>query len=95
MASLPDCPTELIDSIFQHVSFRDLLALSLVSKRLHECATPLCYSQIDLTIHRDNPRPTIYLCRSIFNKPELVAHVGFVRLRNGEPLDGWSYYEIS
>jgi hypothetical protein len=48
MASLPNCPTELIDSILQHVSFRDLLAVSLVSKRLHECATPLRYSQIDI-----------------------------------------------
>jgi hypothetical protein len=95
MASLPNCPTELIDSIFQHLSFRDLLAVSLVSKRLHECATPLRYYQIDLTIHRDNPRSIIHLCRSIFNRPELAAHIGSFRLRDGEPADGWRYSDIS
>ncbi|KAK7178637.1 F-box domain protein [Paraphaeosphaeria sporulosa] len=95
MASFPDCPTELIDSILQRLSFRDLLAVSVVSKRLHKCATPLCYSQIDLSIHRDNPHSIIYLCRSIFNKPELAAHIDSVRLRDGEPADGRRYCNIS
>lgn len=94
MASFPDYPTELVNSILQHVSLRDLLAVSLVSKRLYECATPLCYSQIDLTIYRDNPRSIIHLCRSIFNKPELAAHIDSVRLRDGEP-DGRRYCNIN
>jgi hypothetical protein len=95
MAYFPDCPTELIDSILQHVSFCDLLAVSLVSKRLYECATPLRYSRIDLTLHRNNPRSIIHLCRSIFNKPELAAHVDSIRLRDGEPADGRRYCNIS
>ncbi|KAF2447984.1 hypothetical protein P171DRAFT_429566 [Karstenula rhodostoma CBS 690.94] len=95
MASFPDHPTELINSILQHLSFRDLLTVCLVSKRLYECATPLCYSQIDLTIYRDNLRSIIHLCRSIFNKPELAAYIDSVRLRDGEPADGRRYCDIS
>jgi hypothetical protein len=92
MAPFSACSTELIDSILQHVSLRDLLAASLVSKRLHECVTRLLYSQIDITIHRDNPRPIIHLCRSIFNKPELADRVDSVRLRDSEQVSGWKHF---
>jgi hypothetical protein len=85
MASFLTCPTELIDSILEQVSFYDLVALSLVNKRLYGWATPLLYSRVDFSIRRDNPRPIIHLARSIFNKPELATYVHFVRLRDGEP----------
>lgn len=84
MASLLSCPTELIDSILEHVSFRDLAAMSLMNKKLHESATSLLYSHIDFRIFRDNPRPVIHLCRSIFRKPELAKYIKSVRLRDGE-----------
>ncbi|KAF9738842.1 hypothetical protein PMIN06_012521 [Paraphaeosphaeria minitans] len=85
MATLPGCPTELLDSILRQVSISDLTAVSLASKKLYEFATPLLYSQIDFSIHRDNPRPLLRLSRSIFNKPKLGAFVKSVHLRDGEP----------
>lgn len=85
MASLLGCPVELIDGILGHTSSNDLVAVSLASKELHRLATPLLYSQINLSVHRNNPRPIIHLCRTIFNKPELAKHVTSVRLRDAEP----------
>ncbi|OAG06206.1 uncharacterized protein CC84DRAFT_1164522 [Paraphaeosphaeria sporulosa] len=95
MASFSGCAPELIDSILQHLSFRDLLAVSIVSKRLHKCVTPLLYSQIDMTVHRDNPRSIIHLCRSIFNRPELAAHVDAVRLRDSECFSRWTHFSMN
>lgn len=85
MSSLLGCPTELIDSILEHVSVRDLTAVTLTSKKLHRSATPILYSQIDFYIHRNNLRPLICLSRSIFNKPELATYVKSVCIRDGEP----------
>ncbi|KAL5392735.1 hypothetical protein DPSP01_000436 [Paraphaeosphaeria sporulosa] len=98
MAAFLNCPTELVDSILEQVLFRDLAALSLASKKLHEFATPQLYSDIDLSIHQGNPRPIINLTRSIFNNPELAKHVKSVRLRDGDEkiqklYRGYSYDE--
>ncbi|KAF1973544.1 hypothetical protein BU23DRAFT_533162 [Bimuria novae-zelandiae CBS 107.79] len=98
MAAFLNCPTELVDTILERVSFRDLAALSLASKKLHEFATPQLYSYIDLSIHRGNPRPIIHLTRSVFNNPELAKHVKSVRLRDGDEkiqklYRGYSYDE--
>ncbi|KAF1975577.1 hypothetical protein BU23DRAFT_530112 [Bimuria novae-zelandiae CBS 107.79] len=79
------CPRELIDSILEQLFLRDLVALSITNKRLYDLATPLLYSRIDFSVRRDNPRPLIRLCRSVFNKPELATHIKHVRLRDGEP----------
>ncbi|KAK7181480.1 hypothetical protein DPSP01_012487 [Paraphaeosphaeria sporulosa] len=85
MASFHACPRELTDSILEQVSTCDLAALSLTSKKLHAAATPLLYSRINFSIYRDNPRPLIHLCRSIFQNPELAIYIKSVRLRDGEP----------
>ncbi|KAL1597284.1 hypothetical protein SLS60_008868 [Paraconiothyrium brasiliense] len=84
MGAFLNCPTELIDTILEQVSFRDLTALSLASKKLHDFATPQLYSYIDLSIHRRNARPIIHLTRSIFNNIELAKYVKSVRLRDGD-----------
>lgn len=99
MTSILSCPTELIDSILEQVSSGDLAALSLASKKLHTHATPFLYSQVNFSIHRDNPHPLIHLCRSIFKKPELGVHVKSVKLRDGEPKiqelwrESWRYQD--
>jgi hypothetical protein len=72
-------------SILNQVSFRDLAAVSLASRKLHDFATPHLYSQIEFDIDRNDPRPLIHLARSIFNNPALAAHVKSVHLRDGEP----------
>lgn len=98
MAVFLECPTELVDTILERLSFRDLAALSLASKKLHEFATPHIYSYIDFSVRRGNPRPIIHLTRSIFNNPELAKHVKSVRLRDGDEKiqklhKGYSYDE--
>lgn len=84
MSAFLSCPTELLDSILENVSTRDLVAVSLTSKRLYTLATPLLYSQIDFYINRDCLSPLLRLSRSIFHKPELGTYVKSVRLRDGE-----------
>ena len=84
MATLLDCPAELVDSIFERLSLRDLTSLSLSSKKIHEFATPRLYSSIDLSIRRGNPRPIIHLTRTIFNNPGLAKHIKSVRLRDAD-----------
>jgi hypothetical protein len=98
MAAFHNCPTELVDTILERVSFYDLAALSLTSKKLHEFAAPQLYSHIDLSICRGNPRPIIHLTRSVFNNPELAKQVKSVRLRDGDEniqklYKGYSYDE--
>ncbi|KAF2441745.1 hypothetical protein P171DRAFT_434377 [Karstenula rhodostoma CBS 690.94] len=85
MASFHACPKELTDLILEQVSTCDLAALSLTSKKLYTAAIPLLYSQISFNINRNNPRPLIHLCRSIFKNPELAIYIKSVRLRDGEP----------
>lgn len=82
MATFLKFPTELVDTIFETLSFRDLVSLSFASKKLHEFATPHLYSSIDLSISPGNPRPIIHLTRTIFNNPELAKHVKTIRLRD-------------
>ena len=53
MASFYACPRELTDSMLEQVSTCDLAAMSLTSKNLHAAATPLLYSQIVFSMHRD------------------------------------------
>jgi hypothetical protein len=78
MASFLSCPTELIDYILEQVSFRDLLAVSLASKKLQGSATPLLYSRINFRIYRDNLRALIHLSQSIFHKPELATYINLI-----------------
>lgn len=84
MATLLDFPAELLDAIFEPLSFRDLATLVLVSKRLHEFVTPQLYSCIDLTVYCGQPRPIIHLTRSVLNNPKLANHIKSVRLLDGD-----------
>lgn len=82
---LLDCPTEILDSICQSLSQRDLRTLCLVCDALCSVSQPHVYSQIDWKWEKDQIPPIVLLLRSITSKPQLAAHIQTLRL-NGEDL---------
>jgi len=85
MASISDLPNELLDDILSRVqpvhegrlttitSRANLLALSLVSKRIHSLTQRVLYGDVQLLSH-DRPKLRTLL-RNILVRPELAAHI--------------------
>jgi hypothetical protein len=81
MASFSELPVELVEHIALYLDQSALYALSQLTSKLHNIATPLLYRHVDLLVpfHRRPPRIDLF-CYNILQDPQLGKHVRSLRL---------------
>jgi hypothetical protein len=88
MASLADCPDELLLSVISCLSQADLGTICLVNRHLRALAEPYLYADVRLTWKRSPPHPITLLLRSILRRPQLAAHIRAVSLLGASVFEG-------
>ncbi|KAK2029625.1 hypothetical protein LX32DRAFT_350941 [Colletotrichum zoysiae] len=75
MASLTDCPIELLNQIFRGLPQADLASLCKAQSTLRKAALPLLYENIHFRWTETNTPPIIQFLRSVLACPDLALHV--------------------
>ncbi|KAM0418760.1 hypothetical protein ACHAPT_012270 [Fusarium lateritium] len=88
MTLLVDHPQEIVDSILQWVSPKDLCTLCLVNKSFYIVAQPRLFAKIEWEWDTKKAPPVAILLRSLLEKPALGDYVQ-VAILNGENTGTW------
>ncbi|OAQ64397.1 DNA mismatch repair protein [Pochonia chlamydosporia 170] len=82
MGHLLALPPELVQGILSSLPTSDILAASLVNKRIHQAALTCLYADITITWTLDGPppMPIMLVLRSILDRPDLGRLVRHLRL---------------